>query len=368
MEHLAATSRAVARQFALGNRVISVAPLGGGHIHETYVVVAASGTLRRRYILQRINRWVFPDPVAVVRNIEHVTKHILAKLCAEGGDVEREVLALIPTRRENSCFRDDEGEVWRCYAMIEGASVQSALADADQVRAAAGAFGRFLRQLSDFPANVLIEPIHGFHDAARHMTALQAAVRSDPADRAHEVLGELQFIEECRPVIETWMDLLTSGTLPTRVTHNDTKVDNILIDERSGRGICVLDLDTVMPGSALIVIGDCARSALTGNEDAGMAVDTMRFAAVLQGYLEEAGDLLSDAEIANIVLATRAIALELGIRFLTDHIEGDRWFPVESSSQNLLRCRVQLHLARCLGENEERMLAIVRHMVSRFRG
>lgn len=351
--------RAVAERFTLGGRVLSAVPFGDGHINATYVVVTESGGApRRRYVLQRINRAVFHDPEAVVRNVERVIGHIAPKVREEGGDPEREVLKLIPTLGGDAFLRDSEGEIWRCYAMVEGATSRSTLADPDQAYTVAKAFGRFLRRLSDFPADALAVTIPGFHDAPRHMRVLRDTMREDPLDRARGTFAELEFIESRQDVIGSWAHLRSFGELPTRAIHNDTKISNVLVDDETGRGICVIDLDTVMPGSALVDIGDCARSALTRIETGGQ--DLELFGAVVRGYLSEIGALLAEVEIEQIVEATRLIALELGIRFLSDFIAGDRWFPVALPTDNLDRCRGQLDIVRRIEEGEAEMQEVVR--------
>jgi len=253
--------RLVAERFALDGKIESIVPLGEGHINATFTVTTGSGGTRRRYVLQRINRGVFPDPEAVIRNVERVTGHVRSKVLDEGGDPDREVLRLLRTVDGGAFHRDVEGEVWRCCAMIEGASAHTALAEPARVRAVAGAFGRFLRRLSDYPADRLEITLPGFHDTGYHLRTLRDAVGADPFDRLFEVGEELAFIEEREDAVSAWTDLLSSGELPRRVVHNDTKVNNVLIDDDSRRGICVIDLDTVMAGSAVTDVGDLARSA-----------------------------------------------------------------------------------------------------------
>jgi Ser/Thr protein kinase RdoA (MazF antagonist) len=362
-------ARAIAERFATDGRVLSVDPHGEGHINATYVVTAGTrGGTSRRYVLQRINRRIFRDPEAVVRNVERVTKRLRSKAVEEGGDPEREVLRLVPSANGDAPFvRDDEGEVWRCFAMIERASSHSVLARPKQARTVGSTFGRFLRRLSDHPPHELEITLPGLHDTAGHLRALRDVVGDDPFGRAIEVQEELGFVEaRCRP-IEAWTDLLSSEDAPTRAIHNDTKVSNVLIDEDTGRGVCVIDLDTVMPGCALVDVGDFARSVLTGPEDVGRDVDLALFDAAIRGYLGGAMGLLDEAEVENIVPATRMIALELGIRFLADHIAGDRWFPVGRPGENLARCRVQLGLVRAIEEREDGMARIVRRAVARSR-
>jgi len=349
-----ARPREIAERFEVGGPVLSVDRHGEGHINATYVVTAGSeGGARRRSVLQRINRRVFRDPEAVIRNVERVTAHLRSKANEEGGNPEREVLRLVRTADGAApLVRDGDGEVWRCYAMIERAAAHSTMTNPKQARTVATAFGRFLRRLFDFPLQELEITLPGLHDTVAHLTALRDVARDDPLGRASEVQEELAFVEARRRPIETWTDLLSSDGVPTRAIHNDTKVSNVLIDEDIGRGVCVIDLDTVMPGSALVDVGDLARSVLTGPEGVGRGVDLA---------------LLTETEVENVVPATRMIALELGVRFLADHVAGDRWFPVGSPSENLARCRVQLDLARRIEEREDEMATIVRRAVARSR-
>jgi Ser/Thr protein kinase RdoA (MazF antagonist) len=250
--------------------------------------------------------------------------------------------------------------------MIEGATARSTLADPQQAYTVANAFGRFLRRLSDFPPHELEITLPGFHDATLHLEALRDVVDRDPHRRREEAHGDLAFIEDRRDVIATWTDLLSSGELPTRAIHNDTKISNVLADDETGCGICVIDLDTVMPGSVVIDIGDCARSALTRVKTRGQDLEV--FGAVVHGYISEIGGLLAEAEIERIVEATRLLALELGIRFLSDFIAGDRWFPVAQPAENLDRCRGQLRIVRGIEKSEPEMQEIVRRAAVRRHG
>lgn len=355
---------AAAECFALGGRVRSIGRFGDGHINATYVVAAVSEDgSERRCVLQRINRAVFRDPEAVIRNVERVIAHVGSKLRDERRDPHREALRLVPTLSGSVSHRDDKGELWRCYAMIEQAAARSVLAGAGQAYTIAKAFGRFLRWLSDFPPDALETVIRGFHDTARHLRILEDAVRRAPRRREREVGDEFSFIEDRRRGVREWTDRLSSGELPTRTVHNDTKINNVLIDEETGRGICVIDLDTVMPGAAVVDIGDCARSALTRVENPGR--DPEIFAAVVRGFLSEIGDLLGEAEIEQIVEATRISALELGIRFLSDFLVGDRWFPAPRPDENLDRCREQLQIVRRIEDSATEMAEVVRRMQQR---
>jgi len=351
-----------AEQFAVDGSIVSVAPLGDGHINETHEIRTDSG---RRYVLQRINRAVFRDPEAVMRNVDRVVRHLVGKVAADRGDVTREVLTLIPSRDGAVAFRDREGETWRCYVFVEGVTAHSAGIDAARAHAVGAAFGRFLRRVSDLPPDEVEVTIPGFHDPARHLAALRGAVRSDRCGRRGRATPEIALIEARGEDTERWSERLgPDGGFPTRVVHNDTKVSNVLVDDRTGRGACVIDLDTVMPGSAVIDMADCARSALTRALRPGG--DPAIFEAVLRGFLSEAGEGLVEPELEALVDATRVIALELGTRFLTDFLTGDRWFPAAEVEENLDRCRGQLRIAQWVEQNEAALRTIA-HRAARGR-
>jgi len=352
-------SRAAA-QFGLARPIRSVAPLGEGHINATFVVTVHVDGDERRYVLQRINRTVFREPEVVIRNVERVVEHLAEKVRKEGGDPRRRVPTLVRTADGSSSIRDVEGDVWRCFTMIEAATATSTVMGPEHARTVAAAFGRFLERMSDFPLDELQVTIPGYHDAEGHLRTLCDAIGRDPLGRAREADRERRDLEDRHSVFATWTELLSSAPIPIRAIHNDTKINNVLVDDETGAGICVIDLDTVMAGSALVDIGDCARSAMTGPEDTGWDFDLRVFEAVASGYLDETRELLSETETAHIVLATRAIALELASRFLADFILGDRWFPVSRPTQNLERCRVQLELVRGIEANEREMERIVR--------
>ena len=354
-------AREVAARFALGADVVSVASHGAGHINETYEVgVRGDEGRNRRFIVQQLNRTIFHDPEAVIRNAERVLAHLEEVVREEGGDPRREVPTLVLSDDGRSFVRDRNGEIWRCFARIEGVSAHATIGDPKRARTVAAAFGRFLRRMSGFPADRLEVTIPGFHDANAVLLAYRDAVRLDPLGRAAATAVEHRFIEHHVDLTAQWVEWLTFARAPLRPIHNDTKTNNVLIDDESGRGLCVIDLDTVMAGFALIDIGDCARSVLTGPEEAGRPIDLGLFEAVVRGFVDEAGGLLSGEEYERIVFATRAIALELGTRFLTDYLAGDRWFPASRPEENLERCRVQLDLVRGLEGQAAELEEIVR--------
>ncbi len=352
-------------QFRFEGSLVDAVPLEAGHIHRTFVVrCRARGEVARRYLLQEINQNVFRDPASLMENIERVTGHLRGKIERAGGDPGRETLTLVPTAAGASFHRDAGGACWRAYEFIEGATAYERPNDLGQVTAAARAFGAFQAMLTDFPAATLHEVLVGFHDTPRRFAAFVDAVRRDRANRAAGVRQEIRFCEERAAQTEIIATLLRDGQLPLRVAHNDAKFSNVLMDDRTGAGLCVVDLDTVMPGSALFDFGDAVRAgAATAAEDehdsarAGISLPT--FEALARGYMETAGSFLVPAEIEHLAFAARLITLEQGIRFLADYLDGDTYYRVRREGQNLDRCRTQIGMLKDMERNFDRMTAIV---------
>lgn len=360
-----AAARAVAAQFALEGEIISVAPLPGGHIHDSYRVDVQSGGGSRAYLLQALNRRVFPRPELVMENVARVTRHVASRLAAAGiADRERRAPALVPTRRGRDWHTEADGTCWRALVFITGAIVREHTLGAEDAYVAGRAFGGFLGLLADLDGPPLHETLPGFHDTAARFARLDAAVHADPCRRAAAVRGEIDAVMAQRPLADVLPPLLASGELPLRVVHNDAKLANVLLDEASGAALCVVDLDTVMPGTALWDFGDLVRSTASPTaEDEGdlarVAVRMPLFAALVRGYLEAAGTLLVPRERELLGFAGRLITLEQAVRFLTDHLEGDRYYRIERPGQNLDRCRTQLALLQSLVAHAAELDAIV---------
>jgi len=321
-----------------------------GHINEGYVAwFRTPEGEARRYLLQRINQHVFGSPERLMENVEAVTAHLRAKIEAAGGDPDREALTLVHTDDGGMLHRTPGGDYWRAMLFVEGASSFEQAANPEQVRSAGRAFGRFLALLSDFPVERLHETIPDFHHTPKRVEAMRDAVRRDVANRARTAQAEIAFVEERAAGTTELVDLLGAGTLPRRVTHNDTKLDNVLIDDETGAGICVIDLDTVMPGLAAYDFGDAVRSmASTAAEDEPdlhwVSFDLEAYEQLVAGYLEGAGRFLTPAEIDTLFTGARLMTLECGIRFLTDHLNGDLYFRIARPGQNLDRCRTQFKM------------------------
>lgn len=357
---------AVAQGFPLLGRFRSGAPYGSGHINDTFAVVFDQAGTSVRYIFQRINHRIFKNVPALMQNISRVTAHATATAgVGAKDDSARRALTLVPSRENNPYYRDADGGWWRCYLFIEGARTYDIIESPRQAREAARAFGNFQHLLVDLPGGRLHETIPDFHHTRRRFERLQQVIRTDENGRAAEAAEEIEFVRTREALVDRLLDLQARGELPERITHNDTKLNNVMIDDATHEGICVIDLDTVMPGLALYDFGDMVRSAT--NSAAEDECDLTRvqsrlpiFEALVEGYLSAARRFLNGAEIANLVTSGRLITLEIGMRFLTDFLEGDVYFKIKRPGHNLDRARNQFALLRSMETQEAEMEAIVR--------
>ena len=346
-EHLA---NALYAFFDYNEKVAFVKPFGAGHINETYAVYQGpEGGEEIRYILQRLNTAVFHQPEEVMQNIFGVTEFLRRHIRAQGGDPDRETLNYLKTKTGARCYWDSEGQPWRCYHFIENSFCYQSATTPQLFYNSAKAFGRFLCQLGDYPADTLHETIPHFHDTPSRLHDLERAISRDILDRAKDASFEIAFIRDRAEECARLTGLLAKGALPLRVTHNDTKLNNVLFDETTREAICVIDLDTIMPGLALYDFGDSIRfGATTASEDepdlTKVHFDLTLFGAYTRGYLETAGTVLTDTEKENLCWGAKIITLECGVRFLTDYLQGDTYFKTERPGQNLDRCRTQLKL------------------------
>ena len=347
--------RAIANAFNIDGEFLSAAPYGSGHINDTYRAAFQRGGTQVHYILQRINHKVFKKPAALMENVQRVTAHLADKVAADP-DCSRRALTLIATRTGGWWHQDGVGNFWRAYIFIERARTHDTAESETQAYEAARAFGRFQHLLADLPPPRLHETIPDFHDTPARVTALEQAISSDVVNRAIQSKAEIEFVlrRKC------WSDLLTKASLPERVTHNDTKLNNVMLDDTTGAGICVIDLDTVMPGLVLYDFGDMVRTVTSPamEDERDLSKVVMRFpmfAALARGYLESAGYFLTAAERQHLAFSGKLITLEIGIRFLTDFLAGDTYFKVHREGHNLDRCRTQFRLVESIERQEEQM-------------
>lgn len=352
-------ARDAASQFEFRGAVCDTAPHGNGHINDTFLVTCRGDGAPVRYILQHINRNVFRDPAAVMQNIERVTAH-LALQAMDETDAERRALKLIAARDGRNWHTDVNGETWRAYPFIEEARTYDAATSPSQAFQAARAFGRFQQRLASLPPPRLNETIPGFHHTPRRFTALEQAIAADSMNRAALARPEIEFARSR----ESIAGVLLKANLPERVTHNDTKFNNVLLDDRTGEAVCVIDLDTVMPGLALYDFGDMVRTTTSPaqEDERDLSKVTMQitmFEALVRGYLEAAGAFLTPAEKQRLVFSGKLITFETGIRFLTDYLAGDTYFKVHREGHNLDRCRTQFKLVESIECQEEQMSRFV---------
>jgi Phosphotransferase enzyme family len=364
------SARAAAGHFQIDGTLTSITPYGSGHINDTYCAVFQRGSraAHSRFILQRINRNVFKNPAALMENIQRVTGHLAAKVdgqvnqAGQAGQADsgRLVLTLIPTCENQAFHIDADGGCWRAYRFIENAHTFDAVETTEQAYQAARAFGRFQQLLVDLPAPRLHDTIPGFHDTPRRLAMLDQAIASDVAGRVSLAGAEIDFALARRSLAGV---LLNAG-LPERVIHNDTKFNNVMFDDATGHGICVIDLDTVMPGIALYDFGDMVRTATSPTQEDGrdLARVTMQFPmfeALVRGYLSTAGGFLSKAEKQHLTVAGKLITYEQSIRFLTDYLAGDTYYKVARDGHNLDRCRTQFKLIESIESQEAEMDRLV---------
>jgi hypothetical protein len=344
-------ARRFSEWFALDGECLEVAPLGRGHIHETLVGTWQLAGGRCRIVHQRLNTHVFHAPELLLRNWLRVTGHVHAALARAGTpDLERRCLRPIPTRAGAASHTAPDGAVWRALHFIEGTRAVDVAESPAQAEAGARAFGAFLAQLGDLAPSEIGESIPRFHDLGYRVANLEASVAEDPETRVAATRADIDRARGLVERVERALHESHGGTLPLRVVHNDTKLNNVLFDTRSGEALCVIDLDTVMPGSVLADYGDLVRGAACAapedETDLGrVRVDPALHAALIRGYLVGAGPVLGPSEIAQLPLGAPLMAVELGIRFLADHLVGDRYFPAHRPDHNLDRARAQLELA-----------------------
>lgn len=355
---------AAARQFQFSGDFLSATPYGSGHINDSYCVVFHHAGVPVRYMLQRINHNIFRNPVALMENIQRVTSHLASQVAGEP-DCDRRVLTLIPTRDGRAWHADADGNYWRAYRFIQNARTYDAVESEEQAFQAARAFGRFQQLLVNLPPPRLHDTIPDFHNTPKRFTALEQAIASDISGRAIQATPEIEFAFAHQSITS----ILLNAALPERITHNDTKFNNVMLDNATGEGICVIDLDTVMPGLAPYDFGDMVRTTTSParEDEQDLSRVTMQFPmfeALVRGYLSAAGAFLTKAEKQNLVASGKLIAFEQGIRFLADYLMGDSYYKVSYKGHNLVRCRTQFKLIESIEQQEEKMRRLVESIAS----
>ncbi len=351
-------------QFAAEGSLVERRPYGNGHINDTFLLVyeMPDGT-KKQYILQRMNHEIFRNPQQLMENIVNVTTYLREMIVSQGGEPDRETLNVVKTRSGENYYQGSDGNYWRLFLFIERTICLEKVESAEDFYDSAVAFGNFQRMLADYPAETLHETIPNFHHTPSRFLAFQRAVREDKLGRAASVKAEIEFALAREKDTFVLTDLLAAGQLPLRVTHNDTKLNNILFDESSRKALCIIDLDTVMPGLSHYDFGDSIRfGASTGEEDekdlSRVELDLSLFEVFTKGYLEGCGGRLTDKEIEMLPMGAKLMTYECGIRFLADHLEGDVYFKIHRDGHNLDRARTQFKLVADMEAKWDAMRAI----------
>ena len=363
-ENLQTGRQEAIRGFDIDGTFLECTPCGNGHINDTFMMSFDRDGETHRYSLQHMNRSVFKDPVSLMNNILHVTDYLKEQIRAQGGDPQRETLDFVCAKSGEPYFIDSFGEYWRAYHFVEDAYALEEVKDPQDFYQSAVAFGHFQRLLADYPAETLHETIKDFHNTPDRLEKFKKAVAEDICGRAASVQKEIDFILEREELTHALYDLQLDGRLPLRVTHNDTKLNNIMIDDETGKAICVIDLDTVMPGLTANDFGDSIRfgasTALEDEQDLSkVSCDLHLFDVYARGFIEGCGGALTDLEIDMLPMGAILMTFENGIRFLTDHLEGDHYFHIHREGHNLDRCRTQLTLVKDMQEKLPQMNAII---------
>ena len=353
----------ITRRFNLKADPVDVCECKIGHINSTYFVYCSNG---EKYVLQNINTGIFKDPDILMNNIVGVTAHIRKKLAEEGKDPLRGTLKFYCSENGLYYYKDAEGRCWRLYKYVDDVDCYQSADSTELLERVGYAFGHFQMQLADYDAGELRETIPNFHNTPSRLNDFKIALEKDTACRAASIPDDIKFVLDHSEVCSYIMDKIASGDLPLRVTHNDTKLNNIMLDNQTGEGICVIDLDTVMPGLSLYDFGDMVRACTSPAEEdeTDLSKVYMRFdmyEALFSGFCETAGAFMTAAERENLANAGKIITLEIGTRFLTDYLNGDKYFKIKRANHNLERCRSQLKLVSSIEEQMNDMMNLLKN-------
>ncbi|MBO4632600.1 MAG: aminoglycoside phosphotransferase family protein [Lentisphaeria bacterium] len=356
--------RSLMNQFTIYGDFLLGVPFGNGHVNDTYLVTFDQGGVRLNYVLQRINGEVFKEPEKVMENVDRVTRHVLHKIQQAHKEMKKRTLRLLRTPENKPYVLDEKGNCWRAYVFVERARAYDVLESPEQAYGIAKAFGEFQQQLTDLPGR-LHETIPDFHNTPKRIEQLEQAIARDPLGRAAKVQKEIDFILSRKEDAGILLKLNASGDIPERITHNDTKCNNVLIDDLSGEGVAVIDLDTVMPGLSLYDFGDMVRTCTSPAEEDEIDLNKVymqfdMYEALFRGFCESADRFMTPAEKENLAAAGKIITLEIGTRFLADYLNGDTYFKIKRPDQNLDRCRSQLKLVCSIEAQMDKMQALLK--------
>jgi len=353
----------IAENFNLDGKLTRSESFGSGHINDTYCLTCEKDGGQIHYILQRINHHVFKNPPAMMENIRRVTSHIHRKLQEHQNKLASRQLVVIETKDGSDFFLDDRGNYWRIYNRIENAFTYDTIESPEMAYEAARMFGRFAAFLTDLPGPLLHETIPDFHATPMRFKTFIEVLRQDPCNRAKDVGAEIDFVLGNAGICDVLLNHAGKGEIPIRITHNDTKINNVLLDAKTHEGVCVIDLDTVMPGLSLYDFGDMVRTATNPAEEdeRDLSKVTMRmriFEMLLKGFAEETHKFLTPREKKNLVFSGKLITFEQMIRFVADHLAGDIYYKIHREGHNLDRCRTQMKMVRSIIAQEEAMNAL----------
>lgn len=360
----------VIAQYPFEGELIHCTPFGSGHINDTYLLTyRLADRSKRKIVVQRINTTAFKKPVELMENMLGVTEHLRRKILERGGDPDRETLTALRARNGNAYVWDSQRGFWRASLYIADSVSYDTVEKPEQFYESAVAFGRFQSLLSDYPAHTLHETIPDFHNTSVRFETFKKAVEEDVVGRADSVREEIQFLLDREDVAHCFGKLLEKGEIPLRVTHNDTKLNNVMFDVHTGKGICVVDLDTVMPGLAMNDFGDSIRfGASTAPEDerdlSKVWCDLDLFRLYAKGFLEGCDNKLTPREVELLPMGAKVMTYECGMRFLTDYLQGDVYFKIHREHQNLDRFRTHRKLITDMEVKWDRMHQIIRELTA----
>ncbi len=347
--------------FEIYGDFVDAAPYGTGHINNTYKAVVNQAGRSVNYLLQRINTNIFQEPETLMNNISRICSHLVSQAKAEGvEDASRRVLTLIPSTEGIPWYKDAEGGYWRCYLFIEDATGYEVIENTSQAREAARCFGRYLQLLENLPGERLNETIPNFHNTPNRLKNFINAVEKDEFNLVKTVKPEIDFVMERKDDVYNLVNLQKEGKLPERVTHNDTKLNNVLLDNKTNKGVCVIDLDTSMPGLSLYDFGDLVRTSTSPVPEDHPKPEEVRmmpemYKALVEGFLDSGKDFLNSKEIELLPEGGRLMTMEVGMRFLTDYLEGNKYFKTAYPEHNLVRSRTQFALVASIEEQRAAM-------------
>jgi hypothetical protein len=354
----------IVKHFCIEGELTEIRALLRGHINDTYVLTTKKNKYIVRYILQRINHTVFKDPPSVMKNIIRLTEHIQSRMQRIDPLLASRQLTVISTV-DNTCFHEDaEGGYWRVYNFIEDAVAYDTVDSSDLAYEAARMFGWFQKMLVDLPAPALHESICDFHNTPKRFKTFKRVLKEDTCNRAKNAKPEIEFIFDNASICDVLLNLAGKGKIPVRITHNDTKVNNVMLDKNTNKGVCVIDLDTVMPGLSIYDFGDMIRTGATfADEDecdlSKVAIDLPMFEVFVRGFAEQSSHFLTSTEKEHLGFAAKLITFEQLIRFLTDYLAGDIYYKVHRNDHNLDRSRTQMKLVRSIVAREEAMNEVI---------